>query len=104
MVKKIGRNQNRYDEVNAPDPIPLNAATWTMVLDDNIDRLGYRVSNDSANDVYVLEQDTAPANNTPRGFIVWKKSVGTSIPDNPTTGKVWMLAKNGNPSIIVDEF
>ena len=102
-VKKIGRNQNKYDETNAPDPIPLNTATWTMVLDDNPERLGYRVSNDSASDVYVLEQSVAPGNNTPRGVILWKKAVGTSMPDNPHTGKVWMLAKNGTPSIIVDE-
>ena len=102
MGRTIGRNINRYDDPNITSGITLNSTTSTKILDANITRVGYRVSNTSSQDVWVKEQ-SASIDNDKKGDIVWKRSKSSSDPDNVYFGEVSAIAVSGNPVIYVVE-
>ena len=99
----IGRNTNKYDEVNAPVAMPLNTATYTDVLAANSDRVGYKITNDSAHDILVKEQGGSVPDQLDRGFKVFKRTVYESKVDNIPVGIISAKALTGTPSILVVE-
>ena len=102
-MRTIGRNLNKYDTVIAPTPIALNTVAYTTVSVANEDRLGYKITNDSAHDVLVKEQAFDNPDSLDRGFKVFKRSVYESPPDNVPVGPISVKAVSGAPSILFVE-
>jgi len=103
MTKKIGRNINTYDEVNAPLSIALNTTTYTDILIANERRIGYKITNDTAHDIFVKEQSGALPDQLDRGFKIFKRSSYESKVDNVPVGIISVKAASGSPSILVVE-
>lgn len=103
MVKETGRNINTYDSVNAPLAIGLNTETYTTLLSPDGDRIGYKISNDTPHDIVVKEQEFDDPDSATRGFIVFKRSVYESKPDNIAVGEISAKAVTGSPSVLVVE-
>lgn len=99
----IGRNVNKYDSVNASEAIELNTATYTDVLDPNPERIGYKITNDSAHDVIVKEMSSGVPDHLDRGFKLFKRTVYESKTDNVPVGSISVKAASGTPSILVVE-
>ncbi len=99
----IGRNINTYNEVNAPLPIQLNTATYTTLIGDNIERIGYKISNDSAHDILVKEQAFDDPDSADRGFRVFKRSLYESKTDNVPIGPISAKAVSGSPFVLFVE-
>lgn len=104
MTAMIGRNVNKYDSVNAPEPILLNSSTYTNVLLANPTRIGYKIGNLEAHDILVKEQDAATPDQLDRGFPVFKRSVYESPVDNVAVGIISVKALTGSPTIQVVEY
>lgn len=102
-MKSIGRNTNTYEEVNAPLPITLNTSTYTDVLVANSERIGYKITNSSAHDIFVKEMLGTLPDQQDRGFVVFKRSVYESKPDNIPVGVISVKAVSGSPEILVVE-
>jgi hypothetical protein len=103
MAKNAGRSKNTYDAVSAPLAIPLNTATYTTIAVENNDRLGYKITNDTAHDILVKEQAFDVPDALDRGFQVFKRSVYESKPDNVAIGEISAKALSGSPSILFVE-
>jgi len=102
-MKSIGRNTNTYDEVNAPLAITLNTTTYTDVLSANPDRIGYKITNDTAHDILVKEMSGVLPDQLDRGFKIFKRTVYESKVDNIPVGIISVKASTGSPSILVVE-
>lgn len=102
-MKNIGRNTNTYGEVNAPLAIELNTSTYTDVLLANPDRIGYKITNDSAHDVLVKEMAGVLPDQQDRGFQVFKRSVYESKDGTFPVGVISVKALSGTPYIMVVE-
>jgi hypothetical protein len=98
-----GRNINTYTTVNAPPPIQLNTTTYTTLGVDNIKRLGYKITNDSAHDIIVKEQAFDDPDSDDRGFKVFKRSLYESKPDNVAIGPISAKAVSGSPFVMFVE-
>ncbi len=103
MSSMKGRNTNTYDEVNAPLSIGLNTSTYTDVLPENKDRIGYKITNDTSHDILVKEMSGSVPDQLDRGFKVFKRSVYESKVDNIPVGIISAKALTGSPSILVVE-
>lgn len=103
MARNTGKNRDTYDTVNAPLAITLNTATYTTTLSANPDRLGYTITNDNAQDIFVKEKAAGDPDSADRGFTIFKRSVYES-PDSPVAiGEISCKAVSGSPSILVTE-
>ena len=102
-MKRIGRNTNMYSAVNAPLAITLNTATYTTLAVEFLERIGYKITNDSAHDIIVKEQEFDNPDSLDRGFKVFKRSVYESKPDNFPTGEISAKAVSGSPSVLYVE-
>lgn len=94
MTKKIERTRNTYDETTGAD-IALNTSTYTVLLAANADRIGYKVTNDSPNDVLINENGGE--------FLMFKRSIYESTEDNIFTGELTAKSVVGTPTIKVME-
>ena len=103
MTKMIGRNINKYDSVNAPLAITLNTATYTYVLTANDRRIGYKITHDTAHDIFVKEMAGTVPDQLDRGFKIFKRSSYESKVDNVPVGIISVKAATGSPSILVVE-
>jgi hypothetical protein len=105
MAKTIGRNRNTYTDTYAPVPIQLNSTSWTLVSESVsgfAERVGFTSSNNSNSDFYILKQ--LPPDNNPRGIIQFRKTLYESPVDTVPVGPIYMMAKNGNPFVMFEEF
>ena len=102
-MSKIGRNTNTYDSVNAPTAIPLNTSTYTTLASAQPDRIGYKITNDTAHDILVKEQAFDDPDALDRGFKVFKRSVYESRTDNTPVGEISAKASSGTPSVLFVE-
>ena len=102
-MKIVGRNVNMYSEVNAPLAITLNTTTYTTLATEFPKRVGYKITNDSAHDIFVKEQAFDNPDALDRGFKVFKRSVYESKPDNFPTGDISAKAASGSPAILFVE-
>lgn len=103
MSKMIGRNANTYDTVDAPLAVALNTATYTTIAAPNDNRIGYKITNDTAHDILVKEQAFDNPDALDRGFKVFKRSVYESKADNIPIGEISAKASSGSPSILYVE-
>lgn len=103
MVRSAGKNRDTYDTVNTPLAITLNTATYTTVLSPEPNRLGYTITNDNAQDVFVKEKAAGDPDSADRGFTIFKRSVYES-PESPVAiGEISCKAASGSPSVLVME-
>lgn len=94
MTKRIGRNTNTYNETTGGD-IVLNTSTYEVLLTENADRVGYKISNDTSSDILVNENGN--------DFVVPKRSFYESKTDNIFVGELTAKAVTGSPTIKVVE-
>lgn len=99
----VGRNQNIIDNVNMPAAVSLNSSTATKILDANPARCLYRITNNSALDIWIKEQ-AASVDNLKQGFIVFAGTTYESPPDTMYQGEISAIAVAGSPSITPMEY
>jgi len=94
MAKKIERTRNTYDETSGGDVV-LNTSTYTVLLEPNPNRIGYKITNNTSKDILVNENG--------KDFTVYKRSLYESEPDNVFTGELTSKSLSGTPTISVVE-
>ena len=102
MVKKIGRNVNTYDSVNAPLEIAINDSTYTEVLPANPKRIGYKITR-IKKDVLVKEMAADNPDQLDRGFEVSSRVSYESKVDNIPVGAISVKSASGNTTVLVVE-
>lgn len=94
MTKTIERTSNRYDDTNGSDVV-LNTSTYTVLLDANDKRIGYKITNDTGNEVLVNENGS--------DFLMFKRTLYESTTDNIFIGELTAKAVTGTPTVKVVE-
>lgn len=100
--KKIGTNTNVYDTVYAQVQITLNSSTWNRIFLENEDRIGYKITNLSAQTILILEDDPG-ADQSDRGFGIWARTVYETKELDKPTGPVFGKTINGTADILATE-
>lgn len=102
--RKIGRNRNSYPDVDSRGYLNISSTEWTKAFDENERRLGYRFS-DPSGDYYILEEEPDdPMDDTPKGFIQFKRTLYITPDDLVPIGQIWLLAKSGNQQVMIEQF
>jgi len=94
MAKTIERNSNRYDDTIGSDVV-LNTSTYTVLLVANSLRIGYKVTNDTGNEILINENGA--------DFLMFKRSLYESTTDNIFIGELTAKAVTGTPTVKVVE-
>ncbi len=100
-TRRIGSNQNSYDEPTTPTPITLNTTTYTKLLDANEFRIGYKISNLS--NATVLIREKADVDDLDRGFALFGKTVYESKEIDIPHGEIHAKALTDSPEVLVTE-
>jgi len=103
MARRVGRNRNTYDTVNAPTAITLSTSAYTTLLSPSATRLGYKITNDTPHDILIKEQAFDDPDAADRGFQIFKRSVYETKPDNVPVGEISAKALTGTPAVLVVE-
>ena len=100
-LSEIHSNVDHYDDPTTPLAIVLNTTTYTKILDINVRRIGYKVTNLSNNTILIVEK--VPDDNSERGFALFGRTVYESKAGLIARGEIHALALTGTPSVLVTD-
>lgn len=104
MVKETESTLNKYDDPNDPPAFTLSSTIYTQLFDDNPDRVGYRISNDSNKSIFIKERAfDDPDDNVIRGFWIPARTPWESDSGKIVTGPISAIAVSGSPTIVAQE-